>query len=433
VSAGLKIEIPEKCQFLNEPHRYKILHGGRGAGRSWSVAQVLLAQGVSRPLRVVCGREIQNSIRQSVHALLRDRVAALGLGRFYDVQNEVIRGLNGTEFTFHGLRYNVENIKSLEGADRVWVEEGTNVSKDTWEKLIPTVRKDDSEIWVTFNEELETDETYIRFVAKAPASAKVVKLTYRDNPWFPQVLRDEVEELRARDPDAYLHIWEGNCRQFLDGAIYANELRKAQADNRITSVPYDRSKAVHVFTDLGWRDYTSLWFVQKVGLEYRVIDSYQDRHKPWHHYLEVIQGRGYVIDTIWLPHDGASKQLGTGKSIEELTRAAGKTVRIVPSESVETGINAVRTLFPACWFDQANCADGLNALRRYSYQKNSRGQYLNEPLHDDSSDFADAFRMFAVGFKEFRPAIEQAERVKERLRRKATLMFPVGSSGNWMR
>jgi phage terminase large subunit len=119
---------------------------------------------------------------------LSDQVEALGLSYFYDCQNTVIRGLNGTEFTFEGLHHNVTKIKSYEGADRVWVEEAQAVSKKSWDILIPTIRKDGSEIWMTFNPEFEDDETYQRFVLDPPKSAKVVFINYQDNPFFPAVL-----------------------------------------------------------------------------------------------------------------------------------------------------------------------------------------------------------------------------------------------------
>jgi phage terminase large subunit len=275
------------------------------------------------------------------------------------------------------------------------------VSSFSWDKLIPTIRKEGSEIWISFNPELETDETYKRFVLNPPTESVVEKINWRDNPWFPEVLRQEKDDLKARDIDAYLNVWEGNCRQTLDGAVYASEMRLAQEDNRICRVPYDASKPVNVFADLGWADHTSLWFVQKIGMEYRALRAVQDRQKPWPHYLGLIQSFGYIIEGIWLPHDAQAKQLGTGKSIEEITRASGMPVRIVPRLSVEDGINALRTIFPQVWWDEKLCEDGLSALRRYRYEVDKvTGQFSKNPLHDDASHFADAARYFAVGMRD---------------------------------
>ena len=158
----IKAQFPEILKFLSEPYRYKILFGGRGSGKSWGVARELLIQGAMRqnPLRILCAREIQRSIKQSVHQLLSDQIQELGLGGFYDVLENEIRGRNGTKFSFTGLANNtVESIKSYEGVDRVWIEEAQTVSKKSWDILIPTIRKPGSEIWVTFNPSLDTDDT----------------------------------------------------------------------------------------------------------------------------------------------------------------------------------------------------------------------------------------------------------------------------------
>ena len=149
-----------KLKYLFEPHRYKVAYGGRGSGKSWSYARALLMMGTEKPLRVLCTREVQKSIKQSVHTLLKDQIQALGLGEFYEIVENAIRGKNGTEFNFAGLATNtVESIKSFEGVDIVWCEEAQNISKRSWDILIPTIRKPDSEIWVTFNPYMDTDDT----------------------------------------------------------------------------------------------------------------------------------------------------------------------------------------------------------------------------------------------------------------------------------
>lgn len=396
------LQFPKSLDCLFQPSRYKVLYGGRGGAKSWGAARALLIQGAREPLRILCAREFQNSIADSVHKLLSDQIADMGLSAFYEVQNAAISGRNGTEFAFAGLRHNVARIKSYEGVDRVWVEEAQTVSKSSWETLIPTIRKDGSEIWITFNPELDTDETYKRFVINPPVNALVRKVGYQDNPWFPKVLDDERLALKERDPDAYLTIWEGHTRQTLDGAIYAKELRAAQEDGRITRVPYDATKPVHTFWDLGWSDNTSIWFAQAVGFEFRVIDFLQDTQKALPHYLGLLQSRGYVYGTDYLPHDAQAKTLvGAGRTIEQLLRAAGRTVSIIPKLSVADGINAARTVFQNCWFDEVKCADGLQALRRYRYDVDEvTGQFSRNPLHDDASHAADAFRYLALSLKE---------------------------------
>jgi phage terminase large subunit len=395
------VRFPPKLRPLFEPKRYKVFYGGRGGAKSWGIARALLIMGRERPLRILCAREVQKSIQDSVYQLLRDQISLLGLDAFYQSTLSEIRGANGTLFIFAGLKHNIDSIRSKEGIDIVWIEEAQVVSKSSWDALIPTVRKEKSEIWVSFNPELDTDETYQRFVLHPSPDALVVKIGWQDNPWFPDVLKSELEHLKAKDTDAYLNVWEGHCRQTLEGAIYAQELRKAQAENRITRVPYDPIKPVDVFCDLGWSDHTSLWFVQKVGFDYRALKAYQNRQQPWNFYLSHIQAQGYVLGTVWLPHDAQAKSLGTGKSIEEITRAAGFNVRIVPMLSVEDGINALRTVFPNVYFDAEGCSDGIQALRRYRYEVDpDTHQFSRKPLHDDSSHYADGARYFAVAMRE---------------------------------
>ena len=410
-------KFPPVLKFLKDPIRYKVMYGGRGGGKSWAVARLLLLQGMASEIRVLCAREFQNSIKDSVHSLLADQVKSLGLSDFYDVQARTIRGKNGTEFNYVGLKNNPMSLKSFEGIDKCWIEEGQTVSKTSWDILIPTIRKEDSEIWVTFNPILESDETYQRFVVNPPPDAKVVKINYSDNPWFPKVLEAERVYLKNKDPDAYLNVWEGHCRQTLDGAIYAKELREATEANRITRVPYDPTKPVNVFADLGWADKTSLWFAQAIGMEYRIIDFYEGQQNPWNFYLKIIQDKPYLVDTIYLPHDATSKQLAIGRSIDELTRSAGHKTHVLPRISVEQGINAARTIFQQCYFDQEKCADGIQALRHYRYEVDpDTGQFSRKPLHDENSHAADAFRYLAMGLTE--------RRAKPKKRRAA--------SGGWM-
>lgn len=397
----VKVEFPKKLKCLFEPKRYKVLYGGRGGGKSWGIARALLVIGAQRKVRILCAREFQNSISDSVHKLLSDQIIELKIDHFYEVLQSSIRGKNGTEFLFSGIRHNASKLKSFESIDISWCEEAVNVSKSSWEILIPTIRAENSEIWISFNPELEEDETYQRFVKFPPENSFVEKVNWSDNPWFPEVLKQEMESLRLRDPDSYLSIWEGHCRQTLEGAIYAKELRDSQNFGHIMNVPYQAMFPVSVFCDLGWADSTVFWFIQKAGFEYRIIRAYQNSQQPWHHYLQYLQSLGYVYDHIWLPHDARAKSLGTGKSIEELTRIAGYNVKIVPMLSVEDGINAVRTIFPAMFFDEANCGDGLHALRRYRYDVDTiTGQFSKRPLHDDASHFADGIRYFAVGMTE---------------------------------
>lgn len=415
-------EFPEKLQFLFKPSRYKVLYGGRGGAKSWGVARALLIQGAAKKLRILCAREFQNSISESVHALLCDQIYELGLESFYTIQNNTIVGANGTEFFFAGLRHNITKIKSFEGADIVWCEEAQTISKTSWDVLIPTIRKEGSEIWLTFNPSLESDETYQRFVANPQKTALVQKVNWSDNPWFPDVLRQEKDSLKEKDPDAYLTIWEGHCRQTLDGAIFANEVRRATEEERFTRVPYDEAKPVHTFWDLGRADKTAIWFAQIVGFEFHLIDYYENQGYALNHYLKHLQSKPYVYGDTWLPHDANNQLLASERTIAQQAKAAGFKVRVTPKTKIADGINAARTLFPRCWFDAEKCADGIQCLRNYRYEVDlDTGQYSKNPLHDWASHGADAFRYLAV-------SLQEQSKAKQPLKPK----YP-RKPGGWMR
>src|SRR5215469_8977557 len=392
-------DFPDAFQCLFEPKRYKVFYGGRGGGRSWNFARPLLLIGTQRTTRNLCVRELQKSISESVHLTLADQIQNLGLESFYDVQAAKIIGKNGTTFSFEGIKNNVNKVKSYEGIDYCWVEEANKVSRGSWTVLIPTIRKEGSEIWISFNPELETDYTFARFITGADGSMQVVKTSWRDNPWFPETLRLELEADKKRDYDGYLNIWEGNCLQALEGAVYARELRRATEQGRIGKVPYDPEFPVDTFWDLGRANKTAIWFAQIVGMQYRVLGYYEasqseipmdDPTGGIGHFIKECQSRGYTYRTMWLPHDAWAKRLGTARSVQEMI---GKfySVRKVPQLSREDGVNAARLIFPNCWFDVEGCEEGLQALRHYRYrviEKDYRGKVIlsNEPVHDDASD-----------------------------------------------
>ena len=226
----MRVDIPDVFDELFEPHRYKVLYGGRGSGKSMNIARALLVVGAQKPLTILCTREIQTSINDSVHRLLREQIELLGLDGFYRVTQNAIYGQNGTEFIFKGLRFNVREIKSTEGVDVCWVEEAQAVSADSWDVLIPTIRKENSEIWISFNPLDEHDPTYERFVLAPPDSAFVRKVNWDENPFFPEVLRQEMEWLMKRDYQSYLHVWEGEVRKMSNALVFGGRFKVEEFD-----------------------------------------------------------------------------------------------------------------------------------------------------------------------------------------------------------
>ena len=425
VNREIKIDFIDKLKFLFQPHPYKIAYGGRGSGKTLGFSQAALILAARKKLRVGCFHEIQKSIRESVHEVLRQEIDRLELVQpngkpFYNVKDSSIEGANGSEFFFMGLRHNLNSVKSTHGIDIAWVEEANPITGNAWNVFEPTIRRDPpygpfgqgSEIWVSFNPELDTDETYKRFVLNPPEGAFVQQVNYTDNKFFPEILRRQMEAARKRNFQEYLNVWEGKTRITLDGAIFANEIANAEVENRICRVTYDRSKPVDTFWDLGKRDHTAIWFVQRVGMDFNIIDFMQDTGQTIPYYLAEMQKRGYTYGVNYLPHDGVNTSVLTERSAERILRAAGLRVRVVPRVARKAiSIQAARVIFDQCYFDRDKTIDGLQALRRYRYDVDENGQYSREPLHDAYSDAADAFQQLALSQK---TEIEASQKTKKK-------------------
>jgi len=225
------VRIPDAFRFLRakvaddgNPVRYRAVHGGRGSAKSHSFAQELILQAAERPLRIGCYREIQKSIRDSVKRLLDDKIKDAGLQHFYDSTDTEIRGLNGSLFVFGGLRTNPDAVKSTEGLDIAAVFEANRVSQRSWDLLVPTVRKPGSEIWAEWNPENETDPVDVKFRGPdgAPPGSIVREVNWDDNPFFPDVLKQEMEWDRKRDPDKYAHVWMGGYVRNSEKRVFKN-------------------------------------------------------------------------------------------------------------------------------------------------------------------------------------------------------------------
>lgn len=221
----MKFKIPEKLLFfLNKKKRYKVAYGGRGSGKSWTVARCLILLSSMSKIRILCTRQLQTSIKDSVHKLLSDSIQSMGLDAFFDITRDTIRCTQtGSEFIFKGIQNNINEIKSIEGIDYCWVEEAQSVSEESWSILIPTIRKEGSEIWITFNPDREEDATYQRFVKNYPPNSIVQLVNFYDNPWFPDVLRQEMEYDKEVDFGKYEHIWLGKTVINTEAQIYHNK------------------------------------------------------------------------------------------------------------------------------------------------------------------------------------------------------------------
>lgn len=213
-----------KAVLLTPKRRYRVLYGGRGGSKSFAFADTLIFRAAHEKLRVLCTREMQNSIKDSVYRLLCDRIAEMGLAHKYTIRKDGIYSRSGSEILFKGLRHNITEIKSTEGIDICWVEEAEKVSSYSWDILIPTIRKEDSEIWISFNPEDEKSATYQRFVVDPPPSCIGAHLTYKDNPFFSDALKREMEYDKRTDYEKYLHVWEGQVKKYGEACIFHNKI-----------------------------------------------------------------------------------------------------------------------------------------------------------------------------------------------------------------
>lgn len=434
----LSITLPEAFAELRNPWRLKIFYGGRGGAKSWAFAIMLLIMGMERPLRVLCARELQVSIGDSVHKLLSDLIRTYNLEYFYMITQTGIRGSNGTEFLFKGLKHNATEIKSTEGVDVCWVEEAEKVSDASWELLIPTIRKEGSEIWVSFNPKQPTDPTYKRFILSKRDDAYVRKVSWRDNPFFPKVLDEERKHLMLTDREAYDHIWEGEFDTRFFGGVYSKYMQRLEEKGQITErVEYDPEFPVYTSWDLGFDDATAIIFFQVGHGEIFIIDCYESNGEGIKHYLEVLQGRQIIVDEQtedgikrwhygndlpehahrkewfyekhYVPHDALNKVMAAGgRSIVEQATALGVQLSVVPRTSVMNGIEAARSVIPRCWFKKDKCKELLEALFAYQFEYDEDKQvFKSKPTHDWSSHFADSFEQMSRMFREKQMTVKE--------------------------
>lgn len=394
----IKIQIPDVFQGMFEPWRFRVYYGGRGGGKSESVCRALLVIGMQKTIRVLCCREFQASIADSVHKLLSDIIRTHNLDAFYTVTQTTIRGANGTEFIFKGLKHNANEIKSMAGVDYCFVEEAEKVSNNSWELLIPTIRKEGSSITIVFNPKNISDPTYQRFVATKYDDSLVKKVSWEDNPFFPDVLHKERLRLLEIDPEAYEHVWLGNFDTRRSGAVYAKQLAKARDEGRITKVPYDPSCEVFTAWDLGFGDATSIWWLQFVGRELRWLEYYENSGEQLDHYAQVVKSKpyNYKMHGHYLPHDGGHGNI-RGDSVSKQLTLLGLTNTVLTRETdINPGLELVRQTIAYSVFDHEKCKDGIHALENYGYEwDEDRGIFKAKPRHDWTSHAADSARAAA--------------------------------------
>lgn len=376
----LDCEIAPAFEYaLETPARYKVWYGGRGGSKSWCVARLLILLAYSRPIRILCAREFQVSIADSVHRLLSDQIAELSLSDFFTITKTAIKSHCGGEFIFKGLRHNVNEIKSLEGIDICWVEEAHHVSKDSWKVLIPTIRKDKSEIWITFNPDLASDETYQRFVVNTPPDTVVKCVNYDSNPWFAEPLISEMNYCRRVDIDAYRNIWLGEPRAISDAIVFKG---KYQVDR------FDAPQGTQFFYGADWgfsQDPTVL--IRCYIIERKLYIDYE----AWGIGVE-IDATPALFERVPDAKRGPIKADNSRPETISAIRRAGFSITAAKKwpGSVEDGIAFLRQFETIIVHER--CIHTLDELGRYSYKTDRITGEVLPDLIDKHNHCIDAIR-----------------------------------------
>lgn len=360
---------------------------------------------------IVCGREFMNSLDESSMAEVKAAIESEPwLAEHYEVGEKFIRTRDGRiEYKFIGLRHNLDSIKSKARIKLCWVDEAEPVSETAWQKVIPSVREHESEIWVTWNPENKTSATHKRFRGDPPDDAKIIEMNYADNPWFPSVLEKERQADQRKRPEHYDHIWEGGFKTVTEGAYYASALTLAKTEGRIGKNAADPLMTIRLFADIGGTgaraDNFVFWAAQFIGRTIVVLNHYEAQGQPIASHLAWLRAQGYTPGRaqIWLPHDGDSNDKVYDVSYASAFRAAGYEVTVVPNQgkgAASARIEATRRHFPRIWFNAETTEGGRDALGAYHEKKDpDRGIGLG-PEHDGASHSADAFGMMCVVYEE---------------------------------
>jgi len=395
---------------LINPCRYKGAYGGRGSGKSHFFAERLVELAVTQPgLRAVCVREVQKSLKESAKKLIEDKIRSLGVGHLFKVLDTEIRTPGGGLIIFQGLKdHTAESIKSLEGFNICWIEEGQAITEKSWKMLRPTIREEGSEIWVSWNPRRRIDPVDKFFRQEQRDNSICVRSNWSDNPWFPKVLDTDRKDDEVKDPDGYDHVWEGEYVTVIAGAYYAKLLKDADRGGRITSLAYDPMLALYSYHDIGGAgakaDAYTIWLYQRIGADIKWLNYYESRGQTLAYHANWMRDNGYEAAHIILPHDGLNTNNISGKKYEDHWRDAGfNNVRVVPNQGAGAAMQRVqagRRLFPRMWFDRDKTEAGRQALGWYHERIDEARDVGLGPEHDWASHGADSFGLGCVDYEE---------------------------------
>lgn len=390
--------------------------GGRGSAKTRSFAKMTAVRAhiwdmAGREGIILCGRQFMNSLADSsleeIKAAIRSEP---WLEPHFEIGETYVRTKSRRiAYSFSGLDRNIDSIKSKSRILLAWIDEAEPVTEEAWVKLIPTLREEDSELWLTWNPEREVAPTNKRFRNSTDVRTKIVEMNWRDNPWFPEILdRLRLKDQRER-PEQYGHIWEGEYVTAVEGAYYAPQLIKAKAEGRIGFVPEDPHMVVRLFADIGGTgakaDNFVFWAQQCVGLEIRWTNHYEVQGQPFAAHLNWMRSQGYTPDrcVVYLPHDGDQHDKVIDTSYRKAFEDANYNVTVIPNQGKGAAMQRVekgRKLFPRMRFDEAKTGAGRKALGWYHEKRDENRSIGLGPEHDWSSHSADAFGAGCVAYEE---------------------------------
>lgn len=411
--SAVRIQIPDKLVPVFQGQAdVRGAHGGRGSAKTRTFAKMTAVRAhmwdmEGREGIILCARQFMNSLDDSsleeIKAAIRSEP---WLEAHFDIGEKYIRTKSGRiTYSFVGLARNLNSIKSKARILLAWVDEAEPVTEEAWVKLIPTLREEDSELWLTWNPERKKSATNKRFrhANDNDPRVKIVEMNWRDNPWFPDILdRVRLKDLRER-PDQYAHIWEGDYLSVVEGAYYAQWIMAAREDGRFGKVNLDPLMSIFAIWDIGGTgeraDATAIWIVQFVGQEVWLIDYYEAVGQPLAAHVNWLRDSGYERARCILPHDGASHEKVFKTTYQGALGEAGFHVVVVPNQGAGAAmrrIQAARRLFPQMYFDAARCEAGIEAISFYHEKRDEERNIGLGPAHDWSSHGADAFGLIAV-------------------------------------
>lgn len=415
--SSVNIEIPDKLiPVFTCDADTRGAFGGRGSAKTRTFAKMTAIRSymwsnAGREGIILCGRQYMNSLADSsleeIKAAIRSESWLLDN---FEIGEKYVRTKDGRiSYSFAGLDRSIDSIKSKARILLAWVDEAETVSETAWQTILPTIREEGSELWVTWNPKRKGSATDLRFRNSRDPRYKIVEMNWRDNPWFPDGLNRKRIKDKEERPDSYEHIWEGDYVSVVEGAYYASCLTAAKQEGRIGKVSADPLMAMRVFCDLGGTgsraDAFTMWVCQFVGKEIRVLNYYEAQGQPLSTHLQWLRSIGLTPGKadIWLPHDGDTQEKMIDASFKSAFMDAGYTAEVIPNQgkgAAKMRVEAARRLFPSIWFNDSTTQAGRDALGWYHEKRDDERGIGLGPNHDWSSHGADSFGMMCVAYEE---------------------------------